>query len=68
MNKKSGKWTWVALLALGFGYWIWVSKGNGGMDGIRALPETTVPDSDQPNMKTKVPAGANTDHMWLVKG
>lgn len=63
MNK-----TFAVLAVLGFGYLVYVSKG--GLDGIKRLngSETTIPDSSQPNMKTKVPAGANSDHIWLVKG
>jgi len=59
MNKT----LWIVLGVLALGYWYTKRTGLQGNS-----TETTIPDSDQPNMKTKVPAGVNTDHMWLVKG
>ena len=66
MNKK-GMYIVLGAAVLFLGY-RWVQSG--GLEGIKRLngSETTIPDSSQPNMKTKVPAGVNTDHMWLIKG
>ena len=56
----------IGLFALG--YWLYTSQGVlAGIKGIRCS-ETSIPGYDLPNMKTKVPAGANNDHVWLVKG
>jgi hypothetical protein len=55
----------IGLGLLALGYW-WMSDPN-GLYGMKSS-ETTFPDTNQPNMKTKVPAGANNDHVWLVKG
>jgi len=66
MNKK-GMYMVIGAAVLFLGYRWMQAGGLEGMKGIRDS-ETTVPDYDQPNMKTKVPAGANNNHIWLVKG